>query len=104
MEANDLSKEDLSDKFGKVRVCQGDEVAVLAKVVHHRQDDGLAADMGKHLDKVQGDVRPHTLQHQQWEQKPGWVKVLNLVLLAHPTCPHHVLHKALHVRKMEVTT
>ena len=38
---------------------QGDEVRVLGEAVNHREDDGFAAHLGKALDEVHGNIRPH---------------------------------------------
>ena len=52
---------------------QGDEVGILAEVVHRCQDDGLASDAWQRLDEVHGDVRPNTLRHREWQQQAGQV-------------------------------
>jgi hypothetical protein len=42
------------------------------------------------------------LWHGQWEQQAGREEMLRLVALTDDTCPDQILHRALHVREVEV--
>jgi hypothetical protein len=57
-------------------MCQGNKMAILAELVHHCQDDGLAPYARKSFDEVQGNVRPHPLRNWQWHQKTRRVQML----------------------------
>jgi len=63
MEPYDVSEERLGDGLGGVRMCQWNEVAIFAEVVHQLEDDGLATDVGQRLDEIQPDVGPYPLQN-----------------------------------------
>jgi hypothetical protein len=43
MKAHDLSEENLRHRLCRAHVCEGGEVAVLAEMIHHHEDDGLPA-------------------------------------------------------------
>jgi hypothetical protein len=44
-------------------VCEGDEVAVLAETIHHRQDDGLPSYAWQRLDEIKPNVGPDRRGH-----------------------------------------
>jgi hypothetical protein len=64
MEAHDVDEEGMRDGLSGVGVHQGDEMAVLAEAIDDGEDDRLALHLGKRLDEVDADVRPHHRRHQ----------------------------------------
>jgi hypothetical protein len=52
MEADDFDEECLGDGLCGVGMCQGDEVAILAQAIHHREDHRLPANAWQGLHKV----------------------------------------------------
>ena len=63
MEADDVVEESSRDGGGGVGVAERDEVRVFGEAVDHRENDGLAAHLGKALDEVHGDVIPDLRRH-----------------------------------------
>jgi hypothetical protein len=59
MEAHDVGEESVSNGLGGVGVRQGNQMAVLAEAMDDGEDDRLALHLGKRLDEVDADVRPH---------------------------------------------
>jgi len=59
MEAYDVVEQRLRDGESRVGVAERNEVDHLGETVHHCENNGLAADLGKTLDEVHGDVAPH---------------------------------------------
>jgi hypothetical protein len=59
VEADDAVKEGPGHRRGCIGVTEGDEVRVLGEAVNHREDDRLAAHLGKALNEVHGDISPH---------------------------------------------
>jgi hypothetical protein len=102
MEPDDVVEESLGDGFSRVRVCQWDEMAVLAEPIHHGEDHRLAADSWQRLYKVKRDISPHALRNRQRKEEARRVLVLGLVALTDFTCTHPVLHNLFHVSKMEI--
>ena len=68
VESYNVNEEGLSDGLSRVRVRQGNEVAVLAESVHHRQYDRLAPDARQGLHEVKPNVRSDPLGNQQWKE------------------------------------
>jgi hypothetical protein len=58
VEADDAVEEGPGHGRGCIGVSEGDEVHVLGEAVNHREDDRLAAHLGKALDEVHGDISP----------------------------------------------
>jgi hypothetical protein len=52
VEADNVVEESLGDRFSGVRVCQWNEMTVLAEPIHHGEDYRLAANPWKRLHKV----------------------------------------------------
>jgi hypothetical protein len=59
MEVDDAVEEGPGHERGCIGVTEGDEVRVLGEAVNYREDDRLAAHLGKALDEVHGDISPH---------------------------------------------
>jgi hypothetical protein len=59
MEEDDAIEEGPGHGRDCIGMTEGDEVRVLGEAVNHREDDGLAAHIGKDLDEVHGDISPH---------------------------------------------
>ena len=76
MQANDVGEESLGSGLHSVGVCQGNEMAVFAEAIYHRQDHRLPTHSWQCLDEVQGDVRPNALRHVERQQEPGGLQVL----------------------------
>ena len=58
METNNVGEEGLRRSLSSVRVCQGDEVAVLAETVDDGKDHCLPVHTRQCLHKVEADVGP----------------------------------------------
>jgi hypothetical protein len=82
MEANNLRKEDLRHRLGRIWVSERNEVAVFAELVHHDEDDGLPIYAWQRLDEVEPHIRPHCGWYRKGQEQLGQVKVLGFVPLA----------------------
>jgi hypothetical protein len=66
VEPHNAVEEGAGDGRCGVGVAERDEVRVLGEAVDHHEYDGLAAHLGKALDEVHGDIRPHLGWNLQW--------------------------------------
>jgi hypothetical protein len=73
VEVHDLSEENLHHRLRRVRVCEGDEVAVLAEMIHHHQDDRLPSYAWQCLNEIKPNVRPDRCGHGQRQEQAGRV-------------------------------
>jgi hypothetical protein len=102
VQPDDVGEERLCHGLSGVRVCQRDEVAVLAEAVDDEQDHCLAVHAGQRLHEVEANVRPNDEGDREGVQQASGMKVLRLVLLASCARPHKVLHQAPHVGEVKV--
>jgi hypothetical protein len=91
----------LGERHRRVRVVEGDEVGIFQKSVHHRQDDRIAADLGKTFDEVKHNVAPYAGWYCQWLQEAGRMKVSCLVALAQRAAMDEVTNQAVVARREE---
>ena len=94
MQPDNIVEESLGNRDGGVGMSKRDEVGVLGEAIDHRQDDRLAADLGKPLDEVHRDIRPHLGRHGEGLQQADRLHCLRLVSLAHRARTHEILDEA----------
>jgi hypothetical protein len=73
MEANNVGEEGMRHRRRRVRVCKGDEVAVLAEPVDDGENDRLLVHPLYHFHEVETDVGLDRRQHGQRHKQPRWV-------------------------------
>ena len=83
-------------------MAERDEVGVLGEAVDQREDDRLAAHLGKALDEVHGDIDPDMRRHLQGLKQLGRPQGLRLVALADLTRPNLVTDQGSIARDVEV--
>jgi hypothetical protein len=82
MQADDVGEERTGHRSRRVRMPQQDEMGELGELIHHRQDDGLAIDVGKSFNEVHGNVYPYRRRYFKRLQQAAWTELFHLVLLA----------------------
>ena len=83
-------------------MAERDEVGMLGEAVDHRENDRLAAHLGKALDEVHGYIRPNLRRHLQGLKEPRRSQGLCLVALASLTRPNPVADQGTIARDVEV--
>ena len=102
METYDAVKESVGDQSRRVRVAEGDEVRVLGEPVDNGEDDGLSVDLGKALDEVHRDIRPHLGRNVERLKKACRLESRCLVALEHDACTNKVVDKPAVAGNVEV--
>ncbi|KAF0899801.1 hypothetical protein E2562_024175 [Oryza meyeriana var. granulata] len=69
VESNDVGEEGLCHGLCKIRVSQGDEVAIFAESINNRQYDGFPPDARQRLHEVKTDVGPDRLRDRQQHEQ-----------------------------------
>jgi hypothetical protein len=72
-------------------------------VVDHREDDGLAADLGQLLNKVHRNIHPHLGRNDEELQQAIGLQCLHLVALTCAAHTHPILDQDTIIEDVEVS-
>jgi len=78
-------------------------MTILAKPVHHGENDGLPANFRESFDEVQSNVGPYRRRHWKRQEEPRRVKLLRLEPLTDSAGADEILHVVAHPGEMKVT-